>query len=100
MRATSRRRTIAASGRPGPRPMVSLLSMPPLPTPATPAPMVLLIDSPGMAPLLVRLLPDVAPPPVLPPPPLPAPVVASLVVAAPPVVPPPARGAVLVVVPL
>src|SRR5262249_28699265 len=94
----SLRRTMAASGRPGPRPITSelsvllgdmLLAVP------------LLIDRPAMVPLavlLVMLLPDMAPPPVVPPPVLPAPVVASLVVAAPPVVPPPAKGAVLVVV--
>src|SRR5262249_42045611 len=71
-------------------------------------PLLLSIDRPGIVPPLVRLLPDVAPPPVVPPPlimpPLvmPAPVVAptSLIVAAPAVVPPPTRGALLVVVPL
>src|SRR5690349_17626926 len=90
---------MAASGRPGPRPIISPLSA--LPADRLVA-VPLLIDRPAMVPLdgplPVMLLPDMAPPPVVPPPGLPAPVVASLVVAAPPVVPPPAKGAVLVVV--
>src|SRR5262245_58930065 len=87
-----------ASGRPGPRPIVS-----PLSAPLADA-VLLLIDRPAMVPLdaalPVMLLPAMAPPAVVPPPVLPAPVVASLVVAPPPVEAPPTMGVVLATLPL